>query len=60
MGDKSSVVLCNCGKQLKLDFDFLKTEVSKLDLVDSVAVHDLLCQEEGLATLGDLISKCYI
>ncbi|NHI84173.1 MAG: hydrogenase iron-sulfur subunit [Candidatus Thorarchaeota archaeon] len=57
MGNKSSVLLCTCGKQLKLDFDFLKVQVSKLGLADSVTVHDLLCQEEGLATIENLISK---
>ncbi|NHJ13979.1 MAG: hydrogenase iron-sulfur subunit [Candidatus Thorarchaeota archaeon] len=57
MENKSTVLICTCGKQLNLDFDLLKGETSKSNLVESVIVHDLLCQEEGLATLADLMAK---
>ena len=57
MGDtKSPVLLCTCGKQLHLSFDFLKDELKKLDLASSVTIHDLVCQEEGLVKIGELLT----
>ncbi|MHA2377946.1 MAG: hydrogenase iron-sulfur subunit [Candidatus Thorarchaeota archaeon] len=48
VGEKSTVLLCTCGKQLQLDYDFLEGETGKLDLVKSVKINDLVCQEQGL------------
>ncbi len=55
MGDKSTVLLCTCGKQLQLDYDLLGKEIGKLDLAKSVVTHDLVCQEEGLEVIAKLI-----
>jgi heterodisulfide reductase subunit A-like polyferredoxin/coenzyme F420-reducing hydrogenase delta subunit len=52
---KSAVLICTCGKQLQLGFDFLETQVKKMDLASSVIVHDLVCQEEGLMKIADLL-----
>jgi heterodisulfide reductase subunit A-like polyferredoxin/coenzyme F420-reducing hydrogenase delta subunit len=53
--NKSAVLICTCGKQLQLGFDFLETHVSKMDLTSSVTVHDLVCQEEGLTKIAELL-----
>ena len=52
---KSAVLICTCGKQLQLGFDFLETQVKKMDLTSSVTVHDLVCQEEGLGKIAELV-----
>ena len=52
---KSAVLICTCGKQLQLGFDFLETQVKKMDLASSVTVHDLVCQDEGLTKIADLL-----
>ena len=57
VGDKSTVLLCTCGKQLQLDYDFLGEETGKLDLVKSVKVNDLLCQEQGLEDVAKLVDS---
>ncbi|MHA1245867.1 MAG: hydrogenase iron-sulfur subunit [Candidatus Thorarchaeota archaeon] len=57
MGEKSAVVLCNCGNTLKLDYDFLQTEIGKTDGVSSVILLETLCQEDGLARLKDIIEE---
>ncbi|MHA2352041.1 MAG: hydrogenase iron-sulfur subunit [Candidatus Thorarchaeota archaeon] len=53
--NKSAVLICTCGKQLQLGFDFLETHVKKMDLASSVTVHDLVCQEEGLEKIAELL-----
>ncbi|MFW9961960.1 MAG: hydrogenase iron-sulfur subunit [Candidatus Sifarchaeia archaeon] len=53
--NKSAVLICTCGKQLQLGFDFLQTQVKKMSLTSSVNVHDLVCQEDGLTKIADLI-----
>ncbi|MFW9966612.1 MAG: hydrogenase iron-sulfur subunit [Candidatus Thorarchaeota archaeon] len=57
MSNKSPVLLCTCGKQLKLDYDFLETEIGKLDMAGSVNVHDFGCQDSGLETIAELIGE---
>ncbi len=52
---KSAVLICTCGKQLQLEFDFLETQVKKMDLTSSVTVHDLVCQEGGLEKIAELL-----
>ena len=52
---KSAVLICTCGKQLQLGFDFLETQVKKMDLTSSVTVHDLVCQEGGLEKIAELL-----
>jgi len=52
---KSAVLICTCGKQLQLGFDFIENEVKKMNLAASVTVHGLVCQEEGLANIADLL-----
>ncbi len=54
--NKSPVLICTCGKQLGLDFDFLETHIKKMPLTSSVTVHDFVCQEEGLNKIGDLLT----
>ena len=53
--NKSAVLICTCGKQLQLGFDFLETQVGKMSLASSVTVHDLVCQDEGLAKIAGLL-----
>ena len=56
MGDsKSPVLICTCGNQLPLKYDYLESEVGKMDLTSSVTVHDLVCQEDGLAKIAELL-----
>ncbi len=57
MSSKSPVLLCTCGKQLKLDYELLETEVKKLDLAGSVTLHDLACQDTGLEAIAKLIDE---
>jgi heterodisulfide reductase subunit A-like polyferredoxin/coenzyme F420-reducing hydrogenase delta subunit len=57
VGEKSTVLLCTCGSQLQLDYEFLKGETSKLDLVKSVKVNDLVCQEQGLEEIAKLVDS---
>ncbi|MHA1937315.1 MAG: hydrogenase iron-sulfur subunit [Candidatus Thorarchaeota archaeon] len=57
MSNKSPVLLCTCGNQLKIDYEFLETEVKNLDLAGSVMVHDLGCQESGLETIAKLLDE---
>ncbi len=53
--NKSAALICTCGKQLQLKFDFLETEAGKMNLASSVTVHDLVCQEDGLAEIAKLL-----
>ena len=53
--NKSAVLLCTCGKQLGLSFDFLESELKKSILTASVKVEDLVCQEEGLVKIDGLL-----
>ena len=55
--NKSAVLICTCGKQLQLNYEIIKDTVSKMELAASVTVHDLVCQEDGLATISELIDK---
>jgi len=55
--NKSAVLICTCGKQLQLGFDFLETQAKKMNLVSSVNVHDFVCQEEGLAKIAELLKN---
>ena len=55
--NKSAVLLCTCGKQLGLSYDFLEYELKKCNLAGSVTVEDLVCQEEGLAKIASLLSE---
>ncbi|MFW9788891.1 MAG: hydrogenase iron-sulfur subunit [Candidatus Thorarchaeota archaeon] len=55
--NKSAVLICTCGKQLQLGFDFLSTQVQKMDLASSVTVHDLVCQDEGLEKIAELLKS---
>jgi heterodisulfide reductase subunit A len=55
--NKSAVLICTCGKQLQLDYDFLKTEVSKMNLASSVTIHGLVCQEEGLEKIAEVLNE---
>ncbi|TFG32313.1 hydrogenase iron-sulfur subunit [Candidatus Thorarchaeota archaeon] len=52
---KSAVLICTCGKQLNLSYDYLETEIKKLDLASTVIVHDQVCQEEGLEKITELL-----
>ena len=54
---KSAVIICTCGKQLQLDFDFLKKEVEGMGNAASVILHDLVCQEDGLAKIDEIIDQ---
>jgi heterodisulfide reductase subunit A len=54
---KSAVLICTCGKQLQMKYDFLETCVSKMNLAASVMIHDSVCQEEGLAKITELLKK---
>ena len=54
---KSAVLICTCGKQLQLGFDFLESQVGKMNLAASVTVHDLVCQDEGLKKIEDLLQS---
>ncbi len=53
--NKSAVLICTCGKQLQLKYDFLETEVGNMDLASSTSVHDLVCQEDGLTKIAELL-----
>ena len=55
--NKSAVLICTCGKQLQLNYEIIKDTVSKMELAASVTVHDLVCQEDGLAKISELIDK---
>ncbi|MFX0121987.1 MAG: FAD-dependent oxidoreductase, partial [Candidatus Hodarchaeota archaeon] len=57
MENKSAVLICTCGKQLNLDYEYLKRETENLALAKSVTIHDLVCQEEGLTALTSLVEK---
>ncbi|MFW9832461.1 MAG: hydrogenase iron-sulfur subunit [Candidatus Thorarchaeota archaeon] len=54
---KSAVLICTCGKQLQLKYDFLQSEVSKMDRAASVSINDLVCQDEGLSKIEDLLKN---
>ncbi len=51
---KTPILLCTCGKQLGLDYDFLSSELKKLPDAGSITICDTLCQEDGLA---EIVSK---
>jgi heterodisulfide reductase subunit A len=53
--NKSAVLICTCGKQLPLNYNFLETQVKKMNLAASVTIHDLVCQEEGLEKIADTL-----
>ncbi|MHA1964416.1 MAG: hydrogenase iron-sulfur subunit [Candidatus Thorarchaeota archaeon] len=53
--NKSAVLICTCGKQLQLGFDFLESQVKNMDLASTVNVHDLVCQDEGLSKIAELL-----
>jgi heterodisulfide reductase subunit A len=53
--NKSAVLICTCGKQLTLNYDFLETQVKKMNLAASMAIHNLVCQEEGLEKIADML-----
>ncbi len=55
--NKSAVLICTCGKQLQLGFDFLETQIKKMNLASSVTVHDFVCQEEGLVKISELVKN---
>ncbi len=55
--DKSAVLLCTCGRTLRLDYDLLKREIQEMDLTAVVAIHDLVCQEDGLAQIEGLVDE---
>ncbi|MFW9925138.1 MAG: hydrogenase iron-sulfur subunit [Candidatus Thorarchaeota archaeon] len=55
--EKVSVLLCTCGKQLSLDYDFLVSELKKTPQVSSVIIHDTCCQDDGLQKIADLVEK---
>ena len=52
---KSAVLICTCGKQLQLKYDSLENDVGKMNLASSVTVHDLVCQEDGLTKIAELL-----
>ena len=53
---KSAVLLCTCGKQLGLSYDLLESELKKNEQTASVTVEDLVCQEERLVKIGELLT----
>ena len=53
--NKSAVLLCTCGKQLQLSFDFLQSEIDKIDSAALTTVYDQVCQEEGLTKIAKLL-----
>jgi len=55
--NKSAVLICTCGKQLQLGYDFLETQTGKMSLAASVTVHDGVCQEEGLEKIAELLKE---
>jgi len=55
--NKSTVLLCTCGKQLGFSYDFLAKEAKKNKLTASVTVEDLVCQEQGLEKIGELLRE---
>ncbi len=55
--EKSPVLLCTCGKQLNLDYDFLSSELGRISMASSVTVHDTCCQEDGLEKIAELMVK---
>lgn len=55
--EKSPILLCTCGKQLDLDYDFITSELEKVPTTASITIHDTCCQEEGLEKIADLIGK---
>ena len=54
---KSIVMLCNCGGQLKLDFDMLQKEIARLSHTADVHLNELLCQESGLEEIAALLQN---
>jgi heterodisulfide reductase subunit A len=52
---KSAVLICTCGKQLQLDYDFLETQVKSLSLTSSATVHNAVCQDDGLEKISELL-----
>ncbi|MHA1136970.1 MAG: hydrogenase iron-sulfur subunit [Candidatus Thorarchaeota archaeon] len=55
--NKSAVLLCTCGKQLGLSYDFLASELKKNKLAASITVEDLACQEEGLIKISEILKE---
>jgi len=54
---KSIVMLCNCGGQLKLDFDMLQKEIAGLSHTSDVQLNELLCQDSGLEELASTLQN---
>lgn len=54
--EKSAVLLCTCGEQLALAFDKLAKGIQKMELAADVAIHNLVCQEEGLSKVADMVT----
>ena len=55
--NKSAVLLCSCFKQLGLSYDFLASELKKNKIATSVTVEDLVCQEEGLGKISEMLNE---
>ena len=53
---KPNLLLCTCGKTLKLDYESLKKTAETDGSAESVVVHDLVCQEDGLTRIKSLLS----
>ncbi len=54
---KSTILLCSCGGQLGLDYDMLVKELNKSKSVSDVQLYDLVCQENGLSEIADILQK---
>jgi heterodisulfide reductase subunit A len=52
---KTSILLCTCGDQMTLDYKALEKKCQALSSVSSLEVHPLVCQEEGLKRLAEMI-----
>lgn len=52
---KTSVLICTCGGQIPLDYSYLEKQIEKIDSVSSVVVHPLVCQDEGLTKIAEMV-----
>ncbi|MHA2133955.1 MAG: hydrogenase iron-sulfur subunit [Candidatus Thorarchaeota archaeon] len=57
MTEKSDVILCTCGKQLKLDFELLNNQIGKSELAKTVTILDTVCQDEDLKQIAKTVGK---
>jgi heterodisulfide reductase subunit A-like polyferredoxin/coenzyme F420-reducing hydrogenase delta subunit len=55
--NKSELLICTCGKQLQLNYNFLETQIRNTNLASSVVVHDLVCQKDGLDLIAALLKS---